>query len=196
MKAIIRKDCTSDRIDWDEATALVRKLYRNGDYKMSLLIGCGIFTCLRISDLLRLTWNMLLSDDSFTIWELKTGKKRIIKINKDFQSHIKKCHDALNISDDDSFCFLSQKKSVYSTQHVNLLLKRIKKEYNVKCQHFSTHSLRKTGSYAIYTNSKENAELALVKLSQMLNHSSVAITRRYLGITQAEIALEFDKLQF
>lgn len=196
MKAIIRKDCTSDRIDWDEATALVRKLYRNGDYKMSLLIGCGIFTCLRISDLLRLTWNMLLSSDSFTIWELKTGKKRIIKINKDFQSHIKKCHDALNISDDDSFCFLSQKKSVYSTQHVNLLLKRIKKEYNVKCQHFSTHSLRKTGSYAIYTNSKENAELALVKLSQMLNHSSVAITRRYLGITQAEIALEFDKLQF
>lgn len=33
---------------------LVRKLYRDGDYRMSLLIGCGAFFGLRISDTLSL----------------------------------------------------------------------------------------------------------------------------------------------
>lgn len=45
---------TSDYLDFDTATALVRKLYREEKYALSLLIGCGIFFGLRISDLLSL----------------------------------------------------------------------------------------------------------------------------------------------
>ena len=48
---------TSDYLPWDTATTLVRKLYRDKNYRISLLIGCGIFFGLRISDLLRLNWN-------------------------------------------------------------------------------------------------------------------------------------------
>ena len=62
---------------------------------MSLLIGCGCFFGLRISDILTLTWEMLLSDDKFVLNEKKTGKRRVIKINADFQKHIWLCHDAL-----------------------------------------------------------------------------------------------------
>ena len=36
-------------------------------------------------------------------------------------------------------CFISQKKMVYSTQRINVLLKLIKKQYNLKIEHFSTH---------------------------------------------------------
>ena len=43
---------TSDNLDFDTATALVRKLFREEKYALSLLIGCGIFFGLRISDLL------------------------------------------------------------------------------------------------------------------------------------------------
>ena len=49
---------------------------------MSLLIGCGIFTGLRISDLLTLNWATILDKENFVIWEQKTGKGREIRINK------------------------------------------------------------------------------------------------------------------
>ena len=49
---------TSDYIEWDSMLSLVRKLYRDGEYRLSLLIGCGCFFGLRISDLLSLDWTM------------------------------------------------------------------------------------------------------------------------------------------
>ena len=79
---------TSDYMDWNTMLLLVRKLYKDKNYRMSLLIGCGSFFGLRISDLLSLTWNMLLDDDRFTLIEKKTGKRREIRINSNFQKHI------------------------------------------------------------------------------------------------------------
>ena len=72
---------TSDYMEWDSMMLLIRKLYRDGNYRMSLLLGCGSFFGLRISDLLTLSWDMLLYDDQFTIREKKTGKRRVVKIN-------------------------------------------------------------------------------------------------------------------
>lgn len=63
---------TSDYIEWDAAINLIHKLYRDGDYRMSLLVGCGIFFGTRISDTLQLTWAMLLDDDRFELIEKKT----------------------------------------------------------------------------------------------------------------------------
>ena len=70
---------TSDYIEWDTMLSLVRKLYRDKEYRLSLLIGCGSFFGLRISDILTLTWSMLLDDERFVIIEKKTGKRREIK---------------------------------------------------------------------------------------------------------------------
>ena len=65
---------TSDHLVFDTATALVRKLYREEKYALSLLIGCGIFLGLRISDLLSLRWEQLLNEDGkFVIYEKKTN---------------------------------------------------------------------------------------------------------------------------
>lgn len=78
---------TSDYLQWDSATTLVRKLYRDKNYRISLLIGCGIFFGLRISDLLRLTWNMLLNSEAkFVLIEKKTGKRREVKITRNFRN--------------------------------------------------------------------------------------------------------------
>ena len=187
---------TSDYLQWDSATTLVRKLYRDKNYRISLLIGCGIFFGLRISDLLRLTWNMLMSDEAkFVLIEKKTGKRREVKINKEFQKHIKDCFDALHIDDLTEPCFLSNKGKPYSVQWVNVVLKELKDRYNLKIKHFSTHSLRKTFGRKVFESS-DNAELALVKLMELFNHSSVAITKRYLGLRQEEILETYDCLTF
>ena len=42
----------------------------------------------------------------------------------------------------------------------------------------------------------DNSELALVKLMELFNHSSVAITKRYLGLRQEEILETYDCLTF
>lgn len=120
---------TSDCLQWDSATNLVRKLYRDKNYRISLLIGCGIFFGLRISDLLQLTWAMLLSNDAkFTITEKKTSKRREVRINKEFQKHIKDCYTALDIQNLNELCFLSGKgkNKVYSIQWINIILKELK----------------------------------------------------------------------
>lgn len=196
MKQINHRYQTSDYMEWDVMLSLIRKLYRDKNYRMSLLIGCGSFFGLRISDLLSLTWSMLLDGDKFTINEKKTNKRRTVKINSDFQQHIKQCHDALHITNGEEKCFLSQKKVVYSTQRINILFKAIKKKYNLKIEHFSTHSMRKTFGRKVYESSGENANMALIKLSELFNHSNVSITKIYLGIREKELLQTYDLLDF
>lgn len=196
MKQAIHKYQTSDYMEWDVMLSLIRKLYRDGNYRMSLLIGCGCFFGLRISDILTLTWSMLLNDDKFTLNEKKTNKRRVVKINADFQQHIKQCHDALGIKNDGEKCFLSQKKVVYSTQRINVLFKEIKKNYNLKIEHFSTHTMRKTFGRKVFESAGENANMALMRLSELFNHSNVSVTKIYLGIREKELLETYDLLDF
>ena len=196
MKQANHKYQTSDYMEWNTMLGLIRKLYKDGNYRMSLLIGCGSFFGLRISDLLSLSWSMLLDDNKFVLHEKKTGKRRVVKINTDFQQHIRKCHDALNIKNDDEKCFLSQKKVVYSTQRINVLLKTIKKQYNVKIEHFSTHTFRKTFGRKVFESAGENANMALMRLSELFNHSNVSVTKIYLGIREKELLETYDLLDF
>ncbi|CDD83096.1 MAG TPA: tyrosine-type recombinase/integrase [Candidatus Limisoma gallistercoris] len=196
MKQINHRYQTSDYMEWDVMLSLIRKLYRDKNYRISLLIGCGCFFGLRISDILTLTWEMLLSDNKFVLNEKKTGKRRVVKINADFQKHIQQCYKALNIKNDNEKCFISQKKTVFSTQRINVLLKQIKKQYNLKIEHFSTHTFRKTFGRKVYESSGENANMALIKLSEIFNHSNISITKIYLGIREKELLETYDLLDF
>ncbi len=189
---------TADYITWDTATNLVRKLYRNGDYRMSLFIGCGIFFGLRVSDLLTLSWNQILSGDEFVIFEKKTDKRRVIRINEGFKAHIVDCFQALGIKDINEACFLNRYGSVLSLQMINRNFKAIKVKYQLKIENFSTHSLRKTWARQIYENenSQGRGDMALLKLSEIMNHSCPSITRRYIGLRQQELGEVYDCLQF
>ena len=55
---------TADYLVWSDAMNLIRKLVKDGNYKMSLLMAIGCFTGLRISDILALRWNQILNVDS------------------------------------------------------------------------------------------------------------------------------------
>lgn len=195
--SVKNSNTTSDYIEWDSAINLVHRLFRDGDYRMSLLVGCGIFFGLRISDTLRLTWKMLLDDSSFEIIEKKTQKRREVRINANFQKHINDCFNALEIRDQSEYCFISRKKRVYSVQRINVLLKDIKKKYNLKSvKNISSHSLRKTFGRHIYERADSNGEVALAMLSELFNHSNIVVTKRYLGLRKEEIMGCYDLLDF
>ena len=90
IMSVKNSNTTSDYIEWDSAINLIHKLYRDGDYRMSLLVGCGIFFGTRISDTLQITWAMLLDDDRFELIEKKTKKRREIK----GKGERERCHSA------------------------------------------------------------------------------------------------------
>jgi integrase len=187
---------TSDYIEWDTMLNLVRNLFNDGNYQMSLLISLGSFWGLRISDLLSLTWNQILNAEQLEIHEKKTGKRREIKINTQLQKHITECYNAIQPRRIESKCFLSQKGTVFSVQRINVILKELKAKYNIKIDHFSSHSLRKTFGRAVYNNSENNAEFALVKLSELFNHSNISTTRKYLGLRNDELMETYELLTF
>ena len=176
--------------------SLVHRLYRDKDYRISLLIGCGCFFGLRISDLKTLRWEQLLGEESFELFEKKTGKRRAVRINRGFQKHIHDCYKKLGCPEKSEPVFLSRKHQVYTTQRINVILKEVKRRYGLKIAHISTHSMRKTFGRKVVDSAGADSEMALIKLSEIFNHSSPAITRRYLGLRQEEIGEVYEGLEF
>ena len=187
---------TADFLVWSDAMNLIRKLAKDNNYKMSLLVALGCFTGLRISDILALRWNQILGVDEFTIIEKKTGKKRTLRLNPQLQKHIQECYEHIQPIGLKAPILVSQKGTIFTIQAINRILKDIKKKYKVKIKNFSCHSLRKTFGRQVYNMNSENSELALVKLMELFNHSSVSITKRYLGLRQEEILETYDCLSF
>ena len=187
---------TADYLVWSDAMNLIRKLAKDENYKMSLLIALGCFTGLRISDILALRWEQILSTEEFTIIEKKTGKKRVLRLNPQLQQHIRECYEHIQPIGLKAPILVSQKGTVFTIQRINVVLKEIKRKYRLKVKNFSCHSLRKTFGRQVYNMNSENSELALVKLMELFNHSSLAITKRYLGLRQEEILETYDVLSF
>ena len=187
---------TADFLEWNEAMNLIRKLAKDENYKISLLVALGCFTGLRISDILSLRWKQILNYEEFEIIEKKTEKKRTIRLNSQLQIHISECYKHIKPIGVNAPILVSQKGTVFSVQRINVILKEIKTKYKLKVKNFSSHSLRKTFGRQVYNMNGENSELALVKLMELFNHSSIAITKRYLGLRQEEILGCYDCLTF
>ena len=187
---------TADYLVWSDAMNLIRKLSKDGNYKISLLIALGCFTGLRISDILALRWKQILHVEEFTIIEKKTGKKRTLRLNPQLQQHVAECYEQIQPLGINSPILVSQKGTIFTVQRINVILKEVKRKYRLKVKNFSCHSLRKTFGRQVYNMNSDNSELALVKLMELFNHSSLAITKRYLGLRQEEILQTYDCLSF
>lgn len=179
---------TSDYIDFDRAINKGHKLLSDKKKcRIGFYIIYSINTGLRISDVLKLKHKDIIGDKIF-ITEKKTKKKRIITLNKE----IKKAYSKLKLIfqenyirfNENDFIFISQKGSVYKTQSINDLLKTI---FNSKTLQISSHSLRKSFARRVYQNNNES-ENSLILLSDIFSHSSISITRIYLGIRQETIS--------
>ena len=187
---------TADYLVWSDAMNLIRKLAKDGNYKISLLIALGCFTGLRISDILALRWKQILNTSEFTVIEKKTNKVRTIRINAQLGQYIKECYEQIKPIGINSPILVSQKGTVFTIQRINVILKEVKKKYKLRLGNFSCHSLRKTFGRQVYNMNSDNSELALVKLMELFNHSSVTITKRYLGLRQEELLNTYDCLSF
>ena len=183
-------------MDWDQFKSLIGKLERDGEFKFCLLITIGVFTGLRISDLLKLRFNQFENSDILTIQEQKTKKTRRIKINNDLKQIVERVKGRMGVTDTDQHIFLNK----YGTKpidksYVNVKLKEIMKQYGVVMQgNCSSHFLRKSlGNRVLKLNNYSNE--AVILLMELFGHSSPAITKRYLGLREKEIHDVYDSLR-
>lgn len=177
----------SDYIEYDIALNKGLKLL-NDDKKciLGFYIIFSINVGTRISDTLRIKHSDL-HGDRIMLKEMKTKKVREITLNnvvkKAYKKLVEKLDEIYFKYDEDDFIFISQKGTVYRTQSINVILKKV---FNSKKLQISSHSLRKSFARRIYSQMGES-EHALVLLSDVLSHSNLAITRRYLGIRKEQI---------
>lgn len=151
------------------------------------LVVLGLNTALRISDLLHLRWNDLYDfeklcfRDHLLIKEQKTGKRNRIAINEKAREAMEMYFNERNPAEDE-FIF-SKRTNPYKPLSRSQAYRIVKDDANhtTSEEAASCHSLRKTFGYFAW---QEGVQPAL--LMDVFNHSSYAITKRYLGIEQDE----------
>jgi len=179
---------TADYIPYEKAELKGNELlWSNRQMIVGFYIILSINTGLRVSDVLLLRHCDLAdkrSGDYLTLTERKTRKYREIQINAKIIEAYRYLADRLNGQYQPAdYIFRSQKGTVYAIESLNTILKRVFAGY---AEHISTHSLRKSFGRHVY-ETYGRSEDALMKLSEIFQHTSIAITRRYLGIRREEL---------
>ena len=149
-----------------------------------LIFVFGINTGLRVSDILGLNVEDVKNKSYIEIREKKTGKYKRFPLNSKLKALIKD--------------YLKERENLYAIgaetplfvgkKHHRLHRSQVYRFLNEACEqlgiavNIGTHSMRKSFGYHFY---KKFNDVAL--LQKILNHSSPAITLRYIGIEQDEI---------
>ena len=163
----------------DKASEIYNKSYA----KDLLLFKISINVGLRVNDLLSIKWEDIFKPGTiqfkeyFVPKEQKTKKVRQIFINKSFRTAVKEYLKYIPDTKLEGYVFTNRQGNRLSDASVDKMIKLLEKELNL--ENLSTHSLRKTFAYHLYMQTND---LSLVQ--EILQHSSVAVTRRYLGISQ------------
>ena len=151
----------------------------------NLLFVMGTNNGLRTGDLLKLKVSDVKGmkvGDTLIIKEGKTGKRNMLVMNKSIHKSLQTYLEALKPMDD-YFLFASRKgRRSITIQCVNNMVKKWVSEINLK-ENYGAHSLRKTWGYVQRTVYGVGFEI----LCKRFNHSSPAITMRYLGIEDKEV---------
>lgn len=150
----------------------------------------GIYTGLRISDILKLRVRDVREKDYVYIRENKTGKEKRFPINTELKPVIV---NYIQGKKDFEYLFKSPNfpNKAISRQQAYNILSEAGKAFGLSS--IGTHTLRKTFGYHMYQQTHD-----AVTLKDIFNHSHMSETLRYIGINQdnkdkAIMGLSFKK---
>lgn len=168
--------------------------------KMLFLIGINLG--IRASDLCGLKYNFFMNNDGtfkdyYSLQPKKTKKTgKFVKLyfNQTVKKAIAEYIEKYPIEDMDGYLFKSREGDSYiEAKSLWKIIVGTSKDAGIDYKNIGTHSLRKTFGYHIWHNA-EDKEKALVMLMAIFNHSSVATTKKYIGIMDNEIEDVFNSL--
>lgn len=139
----------------------------------------GVYSGLRISDILKLRVADVKDKNAISIREKKTGKQKIFAINPILKKEMKWYCEGKNLNE---YLIKSREgaNKPLSREMAYKIMKSIGDKFGIP--DLGTHTLRKTFGYLHY---KQYGDIAL--LLEIFNHSTQKITLRYIGIEQEEI---------
>lgn len=163
-------------------------------HRNATLFRLGISTALRISDLLKLKYDDVFHEDYrfreyVRTTEKKTKKFRQIKLPEKVKEVVKSYAKKNKLKEGD-WLFPSHHDK---TRHIDRTVawKILKKNAElVGIPNFGTHSLRKTFGYHYYQQTKD-----IGLLMRVFNHSSQAVTLRYIGIEQEGVDKVYTEVE-
>ncbi len=154
-------------------------------------------TGLRVSDVIPIKVSDIITNKGsfktyFVLKEKKTGKEKKIKLNDELRMSLRQYINNEGLKEDD-WLFKSRKETKrghISVTQAYRILKSAAEALGI--ENFGTHSLRKTWGYWTYKASRYNIGLIM----DVFNHSSQAITLRYIGIAQEQKDELYSLVQF
>lgn len=145
----------------------------------------GVFSGLRVSDIIPLKVGDVRGKTGVSLTEKKTRKGKVIPFNKAIIEAIAQ-HVPADASNDD-YLFPSRKGGHITRQQAWNILKKAADAAGI--ENLGVHGLRKTFGYHAY---QSGVDLPL--LMSIFNHSSQAVTLRYIGILQEDITEVYHTL--
>lgn len=154
----------------------------------ALMFMTGIYTGLRISDILQLRVKHVKDTQYITIREQKTQKTKRFYIVNELRRAFDKYIEGKRESE---FLFKSREGRNKPITRVRAyeILRSAAREVGLK--EVGTHTMRKTFGYHIYQKEKDVA-----MLQDIFNHSSPYITLKYIGVNQDAIDVAMKRLRF
>ena len=179
-----------------EKISEVREFLASKNKRDELLFWFGIYTGLRISDILTIRVKDVYGKDHFYIVEQKT--KKVKQRSKKYTVRkrvpiVKKLQRLLN-----DFCATLQPNDFLfkSRQGKNKPITRVRAydilreaAHHCELKEIGTHTLRKTLGFLVYQNEKDVA-----LLQDIFNHSAPYITLKYIGVNQDAIEEAYNAL--
>ena len=171
--------------DTAELHTLADFFLEHGQYRNHALVVMGVYTALRIGDLLQLKWCDVYNETArqfrshLSVMEQKTGKRKNIALN----------HRAIHALEvyyphrQGEYLFASRKGEKPITRiQAWRIIHEAATALNLTGK-ISCHSLRKTWGYHAWTSQG----VSPVVIMDVYNHSNYDITKRYLGVAQDDL---------
>jgi integrase len=166
-----------------------------GQYRNHCLITLCVYTALRISDILRLTWDDVYDFKNKRIYknialtEKKTGKTKTVALNKQAVGALNAYAKTAAVPGSFIIANARTGKAICRVQAYRII--RAAAEALKITGRVSCHSLRKTFGYHSWKSG-----VSPVVIMEIYNHSSFAVTKRYLGVTQDDKNDAYMRLDF
>lgn len=176
-----------DAVEKTEIATVERLLTKHGGQLYADIWALGINTALRISDLLALRMVEVVNRERVTLIEQKTGKAREIRLNSKARAII-----ARRAAEHPTDVWLFQAtgnraKSAEKPIRRETVARKFNEIGAILGIRLGTHSMRKTRGAAMYADG-----VPLETVCKVLNHSSPAVTMRYIGLDKATVAKTYD----
>ena len=163
----------------------IKKLLKQQNLRDYCLFTVGINSGLRISDLLKLVVSDVIENnkvkDRIRLREKKTNKFKDFPLSDNTKSAIKEYLKTREYKLNEPLFISRKNKGFLLRQQAYKIINDVAKSIGIK-EKIGTHTLRKTFGYHAYNN---GYDIAIIQ--KLFNHSTPAITLRYIGITQDEM---------